>query len=118
MEPIEFELNKAKIKVFENGDIWKWVEFKHVKKWIQSKGCIQTQKKSGYCRHQTEINGKTYTTSRIIYKAFNLDWNMNDTSPDNTIDHIDRSSLNNHISNLRVANMVVQNVNRDCIINH
>jgi AP2 domain len=119
MNPIEFELNNAKLKVFSSGDIWKF-ELKNWRSkeetWHQSKGTISTNK-SGYSRHRTKINNKIYTTSRVIYKAFNMDWNINDASPDNTIDHIDRNSLNNDITNLRVADMIVQNINRDCVIN-
>jgi|688.fasta_scaffold258919_1 hypothetical protein len=116
MNPIEFELNNAKLKVFSSGDIWKWVEFKHTKKWVQAKGCINIQK-SGYKEHRTMINNKTYNTARIIYQAFNLEWKIEDNGPHNTIDHIDRNSLNHKIENLRVANKLEQALNRDYILN-
>jgi len=38
---------------------------------------------------------------RIIYYAFNQDWDIHDS--DSIIDHIDRNRLNNAIANLRVA---------------
>jgi hypothetical protein len=117
MNPIEFELNNTKLKVFSSGDIWKF-GFKGRSKsetWHQIKGYINLKKI--YKRRVSNINGKIYTNSRIIYKAFNLEWNINDASPDNTIDHIDRNSLNNDIANLRVANMTEQSLNKDCVIN-
>ena len=118
MNPVEFELNNAKLKVFSSGDIWKF-GFKGRSKsetWHQAKGTINISK-SGYSRHQTEINQKKYTTSRVIYKAFNLDWNIEDNGPNNTIDHINRDSLDNRIENLRVATASQQAINRGYVIN-
>ena len=46
---------------------------------------------------------KSYQLSRIVYKAYNPDWNIFDISMNNYIDHIDNNRINNHIDNLRVV---------------
>ncbi len=48
------------------------------------------------------INNKHYLLYRVNYYIHNPDWDIYDNSKNNQIDHIDRNSLNNHISNLRV----------------
>jgi len=50
------------------------------------------------------INDKKYLLHRIIYKYFNPDWDITDTSTNNYIDHKDQNKLNNKIENLRVFN--------------
>lgn len=109
---VEFILNDTKLKVNENGELWKWFEYKSGKtKWLQLKGTIHFNKKNNYKTHRTEINRTNYITSRVIYYAFypNL---FDIKNPITTIDHIDINSLNNHISNLRVATMKEQTNNR------
>ena len=115
---MEFELNGAKLRVYECGKIERFGKITSSKKetWHKLKGSIHINK-SGYQCQQTLINKKLYITSRIIYYAFNQDWDIHNVSSNNSIDHIDRDSINNHISNLRVANMSEQNLNKDCVIN-
>jgi len=48
-------------------------------------------------------NGKKVQVHRVVYKANNLSWNVEDTSKNNLIDHIDTCRSNNKISNLQVA---------------
>nr|WPF46867.1 MAG: hypothetical protein [Lake Baikal virophage 15] len=117
MNPIEFELNGAKLKVYNNGEVWRFGYLRNSKKekWIQLKGNIKINK-DGYKNYRTLINQKQYVTSRIIYKAFNLEWDITNTK-NNEIDHINRDSLDNRIENLRVANKKEQNLNKDCVIN-
>jgi hypothetical protein len=117
MNPIEFELNGAKLKVYPTGEVWKFgcKNQNSKEEWIQLKGCIKTNK-DGYKYNRTQINQKHYTTSRIIYKAFNLEWDITNTK-NNEIDHIDINSLNNHISNLRIATSQEQKINTNRIIN-
>jgi hypothetical protein len=117
MNPVEFELNGAKLKVYENGDIFsfRYTGNSKEKKWIQSKGGIKTNK-DGYKFHRTKINKKQYITSRIIYKAFNLDWDIT-IIKDNEIDHISRDSLDNNLSNLRIATSHEQALNRNFVVN-
>jgi hypothetical protein len=117
---MEFELNGTKLRVYEDGRIekfgkkrWNSQEFT----WFELTGSIHTDKKTGYQSHKTKINRKSYITSRIIYFAFHQDWEIHNVNKNNTIDHIDRNSLNNNISNLRVFTMAEQNLNRECVIN-
>jgi hypothetical protein len=117
MNPIEFELNGAKLKVYPTGEVWKFgcKNQNSKEEWIQLFGREQTNK-DGYNHHRTKINQKEYVTSRIIYKAFNLEWNITNTK-NNEIDHIDINSLNNHISNLRIATSKEQKINTNRVIN-
>jgi len=50
------------------------------------------------------INKKMYKLHRIIYKYFNPEWTIGDSSSYNQIDHININSLDNRIENLRVVN--------------
>jgi hypothetical protein len=50
-----------------------------------------------------KIKGKHYQAHRLIYQMFNEQWDITDTSQDNSVDHADRDKLNNNIDNLRVA---------------
>ena len=114
---VEIELNDAKLRVFENGEIWRFGKKTNSKEetWFQLFGSTTTDK-YGYKIHRTEINKKLYTTSRIIYKAFNLEWDISITK-NNTIDHISRDSLDNNLSNLRIATSQEQALNQDRVIN-
>lgn len=112
---MEIELNGAKLRVYEDGKI-EIFGFKVCRSadetWHKLKGTIHNNKKTGYKCHITIINKKHYATSRIIYKAYNPIWDITDNSKNNTIDHINRDSLDNRISNLRVATMKEQILNR------
>ena len=63
---------------------------------------------------QISINKKSYYLHRVIYKYFNEDWDITDSSRDNQIDHIDINPTNNKIENLRVVNhsMNMRNKNK------
>jgi len=52
---------------------------------------------------QIRIKGKRYKAHRLIYLMSNEQWDITDTSRDNSIDHRDNDPLNNNIDNLRVA---------------
>ena len=62
-------------------------------------GCIDAT--TGY--RSIMIKGKHYKAHRLIYQMFNEQWDITDTTPDNSIDHADRDPRNNNIDNLRVA---------------
>jgi hypothetical protein len=118
---MEVEINGIRLRVYECGKIEKWFEKcgKHLLKepyWIQIKGHLNIIHNGKYPQHSTRIKGKSYITARIIYFAFNPNWDFIDSSKNNTIDHIDTDSTNNHINNLRVANAVQQSQNRKCML--
>ena len=92
-------LNGVKIK-YDEGKIFVWRETKTKPSyWIELKGCVN--KVNGY-RH-VRINYKLYLYHRVVYFIHNDDWDIDDTCRDNSIDHIDRDTLNNSIENLRVT---------------
>jgi len=66
---------------------------------------------NGYIR--ININNKCYYLHRIIYKYFNENWDINDTSKNNQIDHININPLDNRIENLRLVNHSQNNRNRN-----
>jgi hypothetical protein len=57
------------------------------------------------------IGNRKYLHHRIVYYAHNPDWDINDTSNNNHIDHIDGDRLNNQITNLRVVTQAENNQN-------
>jgi len=93
---MEVEINNTRIK-YEDGKVSsyiKWVRSK-VFKWFHLKGYIN----HGY--RVIGINNKRYKYSRIIYKLYNPEWDIEDTSMNNLIDHIDGNTLNDNIDNLQ-----------------
>lgn len=104
---------------FKDDKIWKFGKQNWSSKeetWFVLKGTIHTGK-SGYKCHKTQINGKKYTTARILYKLAHPEWDIEDSSKNNTIDHISINSLDNSLDNLRVATTLQQNLNRKIVIN-
>jgi len=49
------------------------------------------------------INKKMIKKHRLVFQAYNQDWEISDSSLDNFIDHIDGNTQNNNITNLRVV---------------
>jgi len=64
------------------------------------KRCVNNES-HGY--YSIAVGHKYYKKHRVCYYAHNPEWNIYDSSRDNSIDHIDRNRTNNHITNLRVA---------------
>ncbi len=112
---IYFELNNRKLKINrENSeDIYYWFEKcgdKILKKPYWKKIKFTEKCLYYYCR----INKKPYRFHRVVYYAHNQDWDIDNSSSNNLIDHIDENKKNNHISNLRVGNYSLnkQNVSK------
>ena len=103
------ELNGMKIK-YEDGKVWMWRENKTKPSyWFELKGTIN--KSSGY--RIVSIKNKLYLYHRVVYFIHNDDWDIHNSSTDNSIDHIDRDKLNNSIENLRVVTHSQNQWNRD-----
>lgn len=109
---MECELNGKKLK-YEDGKLYGWREMwgdKIVKvpKWVELKGSI---KGDGY--RQVEINKHKFQYHRVVYYIHNQEWNIHNSSTDNSIDHIDRNISNNNIENLRVVSHSQNQWNRN-----
>jgi len=113
---MEFTLNDTLLVLCENNDLYYWFDknggYKLKNPYWRLK---ETWIDNGYfcCK----INNKRYLFHRVVYYAYNQDWNIEDSSKDNILDHIDRDTTNNHISNLRRCNNSVNMLNRQFVDN-
>ena len=73
-----------------------WCVHGKTKKWAVRK--ISRQGDGYLCM---TIGSKTYQHHRIIYKFYNPNWNIEDGSTNNSIDHINGTKTDNCIANLR-----------------
>ena len=80
-----------------------WRFHNRYKKWTR---CDDNRQNSeGYIQlGLTNKEGKTrmFYLNRLVYKAYNQNWNIDDNTTNNVIDHKDGDKLNNHNDNLRV----------------
>lgn len=88
--PRECTLNGQKFRAFHFGDLHRW-DGEQWKEVI----CIQNDLQ-GYC--QIPAGDKFYRYHRIIYHAFNPDWDIEDRT--SLIGHLDADKCNNAIANL------------------
>jgi len=114
---MEFIINDTHLVLCENNDLYYWFD-KHRGYKLKNpywKLKATWMERGGYvccC-----INNKDYKFHRVVYYAYNQDWNIEDSSKDNILDHIDRDKTNNHISNLRLSNKTLNNLNKDSVDN-
>ena len=100
---IYFELNNHRLKINkeDSEDIWKWYcesGGKPVKNPYWKKITVSKNNRR-YARIKCI---KEYSLHRVVYYAHHQDWDMS-FDDKREIDHIDRNSFNNHISNLRLV---------------
>ena len=92
------EERKGKINEDDGNEVYLWKVCKSKPSYWNR--CANYQAR-GYYR--VGVGNKHYALHRVCYYAHNPEWNIYDSSRDNSIDHIDRNKKNNHISNLRQA---------------
>jgi nucleoside-specific outer membrane channel protein Tsx len=107
---MEFSLYGTKFN-YEYSNIYQLYEYKKGHEWKERK--IQNNSK-GYKCFQFSVSNKkcTFLLHRLVYWLHNRDWDIMDSSKDNSIDHIDGDKLNNNIENLRVVTLQENNWNR------
>ena len=98
----------VKMNANDPNEVYVWKECKTIP--CYWKRCAISDYGNGYSR--INITKKPYALHRVCYFAHNPEWDIYNSSPDNSIDHIDRDKGNNHITNLRQATHSQNNENR------
>ena len=113
---IEFVLKNRKFRLHPDGIMYVRAHRNGVE---TKKGCLWKQVKfcdnRGYLRCCIKLDGKVenIVEHRLVYYAYNQDWDIFDSSQDNMIDHINRIKTDNRIENLRVSNNQQNQWNQD-----
>ena len=98
--------------VNEDGNV-----YRYHKKYKKITLCSNNKPDKGYKQIDlTNNQGKKqrFLLNRLVYYAFNPDWDIFDSSTDNFIDHRNGNPTDNRISNLRNITHQHNNFNRKC----
>ena len=100
--------NKIRINKNDSMDIYSWRENKSIPSyWFKIKPSFNN------IYYQINFNKKKCSLHRLVYKAHNKDWDIDDNSKLNCIDHINTDSTDNRIENLRVVTHQQNSFNRN-----
>ncbi len=105
---IRFNLENRRLRLYPSG---KFFARSHMNGQETKTGCIWkevkfNEDKDGYYRCNFYIHGvqRNFSQHRLVYYAYNQDWNIFDISKDNIIDHKNRIKTDNTKENLHVVN--------------
>ena len=100
------ELNGCQLRIDSEDslNIYSWSETKTKPPYWFKRKITKNTDQRGYTKYTIKTTkNKSYVLSRVIYKAHNPEWDIEDSSDTNRIDHININSLDNRIENLRIV---------------
>tara|TARA_R110000823_G_scaffold280028_2_gene398267 strand:- start:228 stop:776 length:549 start_codon:yes stop_codon:yes gene_type:complete len=107
---------RVRLNMSNHNDIYRWKSYKcRDDCWFKTK--ITTKiGKLGYVSHTIRAGKKTAVImSRVVYKLYNPEWDITDSSRTNLIDHRNKISTDNRIENLRNLTNRENQYNRDVV---
>lgn len=96
---------EGRYAITQNGQIWSYISEKFLKPKIDKYGYKKVQLYNGTGKKES----KTITIHQLVALTYIPNPNPNCLT---TVDHIDQNKNNNHVSNLRWADMYIQNHNQ------